>query len=154
MMFWIYLVLKQFLIKQGKDLSSLLTGDDGSLSFSKSVSNNFKENFPNHKGKHIGSLNSCHEVKTKTMKYVMVYNKQEQRYKPKPSAVRIHRIRIAKLSATSTDSRLSKYCVKWQMSQFHSCTQKVSIRYIRHEPMAHTETRTVHLEIHQWWTFK
>ena len=86
MMFGKNLILKQFLKKCGKYLSSLPTDDDRSLSVSKRFSKNLKEKFLNYKRKHIASLKLWHEVNTKKIEYFMVDNKQEPWYDPKPSA--------------------------------------------------------------------
>ena len=74
MIFGINLLLEQFL-KNGKCLSSLLTGNYRSLSARKH-SKNFKDNYLNHKRKHNMSLNSWYKVNTKTIEYFIVDKKQ------------------------------------------------------------------------------
>ena len=65
MMFRMNLILKQFLGKRGKYLSSFTSADDRSLSVSRKFYKTIKENFPKQKRKHNVSLNLWHEVNTK-----------------------------------------------------------------------------------------
>ena len=49
-------------LKRGKYHKFLLTDDDRSLSMSRTISRNLKENFPNHKQKHIVRLKLWYEL--------------------------------------------------------------------------------------------
>ena len=99
-MFGMNPIMKKFPIKRGIYHNSLIKYDDRSLSISRNISRNLKENFLNQKQKHNVSLKLWHEVNTKTIVYFLVDNKQEPCYDsyvkvlPKPSADDQMKIRI------------------------------------------------------------